>query len=374
MRRNYGYDTYRGKSKFRTFLKIIIAVLAIILVLLVGAFFFLQRYMVVSADGVRFELPFGSKAETPSPSLPLTVESLPPVVTDTPSPSPSATPTYTRAVSFSSDLLSGGALQALYAEGGSALAAYTGGNTANAILTMKNTDGLLGYISNLTLAKEVRSSSGEAARNGDIQALTAPGGPVYAAAYVSCFRDNTAPYQNNRLALRTTIGNWRGPGDIRWMSPAVAEARQYVTDICGELANLGFREILLDNAAFPTTGELTRIVTGERYSPAAFETTVSQFYLQVRQTLDNADSHPILSVVTDKTTLDEGRNPLSGQSLESLCKYADRLYADLGGADPSAYYEKLKLAGMKDPESNLVVLLSAAPAGEVAYSWAVLPT
>ena len=58
-RNHYGYGAYRGRSKFRTFLKFVIAVLAVVLALLVGAFFFLQRYMVVSSTGgIYFDLPF----------------------------------------------------------------------------------------------------------------------------------------------------------------------------------------------------------------------------------------------------------------------------------------------------------------------------
>ena len=54
----YGYGSYRGRSRLRTVLKMIIVLLAVILVLAVAALLFLQRYMVFSADGVRFELPF----------------------------------------------------------------------------------------------------------------------------------------------------------------------------------------------------------------------------------------------------------------------------------------------------------------------------
>lgn len=54
----YGYGSYRGRSRLRTVLKTIIVLLAVILVLAVAALLFLQRYMVFSADGVRFELPF----------------------------------------------------------------------------------------------------------------------------------------------------------------------------------------------------------------------------------------------------------------------------------------------------------------------------
>ena len=38
-RNHYGYGAYRGRSKFRTFLKFVIAVLAVVLALLVGGLF-----------------------------------------------------------------------------------------------------------------------------------------------------------------------------------------------------------------------------------------------------------------------------------------------------------------------------------------------
>ena len=64
-RNHYGYGAYRGRSKFRTFLKFVIAVLAVVLALLVGAFFFLQRYMVVSSTGgIYFDLPFLDREKT----------------------------------------------------------------------------------------------------------------------------------------------------------------------------------------------------------------------------------------------------------------------------------------------------------------------
>lgn len=137
------------------------------------------------------------------------------------------------------------------------------------------------------------------------------------AAYVSCFRDNTAPYQNNQLALRTSIGNWRGPGEIRWMTPENSDVRDYLAGVCGELAQLGFDEIILDYAAFPTEGDLSLILTGDRYNPDTFSQTVDAFYQQVRQAIGTGENAPVLSIVTDKTTLEQGTNALSGQTLAS---------------------------------------------------------
>ena len=44
-RNHYGYGAYRGKSKFRTFLKFLIAVLAVVLVLLVAGGWMLETLL-----------------------------------------------------------------------------------------------------------------------------------------------------------------------------------------------------------------------------------------------------------------------------------------------------------------------------------------
>lgn len=374
-RNHYGYGAYRGKSKLRTFLKFIIAVLAVVLVLLVAAFFFLQRYMVVSSTGgIYFDLPFlNREEESPPPSESgeapsIVVVSPTPELTPTPTPEPD--PVYTRAVALPDSLISGGGVQNLYTAGGEALAAYTGGHDAAPILTMKGIDGLLGYASSQTTAQAVGASPADEARNGELATLCSA---MDTAAYVSCFRDNTAPYQNNRLALRTSIGNWRGPGEIRWMTPENSDVRDYLAGVCGELAQLGFDEIILDYAAFPTEGDLSLILTGDRYNPDTFSQTVDAFYQQVRQAIGTGTDAPLLSIVTDKTTLAQGSNSLSGQTLSGLCAAADRLYVKLDGGDPADYYPALRDAGMENPEEDLVVILDQAPAGDLPYSWAVLP-
>ena len=374
-RNHYGYGAYRGKSKLRTFLKFVIAVLAVVLVLLVGAFFFLQRYMVVSSTGgIYFDLPFLNREEESPP--PSETEETPSIVVVSPSPTPEPTPSpepepvYTRAVALPDSLIAGGGVQNLYAAGGLDLTAYTGGSDAAPILTMKGIDGLLGYTSAQTVAQSVGASSADTARNGDLTALCSA---MDTAAYVSCFRDNTAPYQNNQLALRTSIGNWRGPGEIRWMTPENADVRAYLAGVCSELAGLGFDEIILDYAAFPTEGDLSLILTGDRYNPDTFSQTVDAFYQQVRQAIGPGENAPLLSIVTDKTTLAQGSNPLSGQTLSGLCAAADRLYVKLDGGDPADYYPALREAGMENPEENLVVILDQAPIGDLPYSWAVLP-
>lgn len=376
MRRNYGYGSYHGRGGFRTFLKVVIAILAVVLVVLVAGYFFLQQYAVVTDEGVRFEIPFfRNDTPKPSPSDPIVIETPSVIVTPTPTPEPEPTFMYERKALMSSDILRLGdeAKQYFYD------LENKGEFNVGPIFTMKGTDGLLGYVSKLQLAKDMRTSSADLTLNTGAQSVNdINAGMMYNGAYISCFRDDSAPYHRNSLALRSGGGNWRDALNTRWMSPASADARDYVLGVCKEAMDLGFRELVLDYAAFPADdGRLAQITKGDAYNSATFETTVSGFYAQVREAIDlrwptEGSIKPKLCIVSDKRTLDEGSNPTTGQTLESLVQYADRIYVDLEGADPAPYYEKLKTAGMTQPEVNLVLLLQEAPVGEVPYSWAIL--
>ena len=55
--------------------------------------------------------------------------------------------------------------------------------------------------------------------------------------------------------------------------------------LCGELAALGVDELVLEQAAFPAEGELSRINGDENYDPAAFSAQVEAFLAQVSETL-----------------------------------------------------------------------------------------
>ena len=74
MRKNYGYDAYRGRSPLRGILKWIIALLAVVLVLTVAALLWLQQFMVYSSEGGRLVFPW-TEQNTPSASSSAELES-----------------------------------------------------------------------------------------------------------------------------------------------------------------------------------------------------------------------------------------------------------------------------------------------------------
>lgn len=356
-RYSYGYGSYHGRSGFRTFLKVLIVLLLVVLVLAVLAVLLLDRYWVYDKNGARLELPFlHQEAERPTP----TPGEQGGLILVSPSPSPQPQATYLQAVMLPrTALYDGTAQQQVEAAGANA-----------AIFDMKADDGTLGYISEIELARTIGSSASDPALNAAIESLCA--GDLYTIARVSCFRDNTAPYQKNSLSIKTYSGyNWRDAGDIRWMSPTNEEARQYVVDVCVELAQLGFDEIVLDYAAYPTDGKLQNIKTGSSYDASAFSSIVSGFYDQVRTALAPYPQVR-LSIVTDAETVTNGSNPSSGQTSQMLCQVADRIWlTPAEGSIWSTYTGPLSAQGM-DPVAGIVAVTTQP--GTTDQSWAILTT
>ncbi len=337
MRTSYGYDTYRGRTKLQTALTVLIVILLVVLLLAVAAFFFLQRYMVYTDDGqARLELPF-LQQETPAPpaptqNQPLVIVTAEPAATPTPEPTPAPAelPAIAPVSLFRAAVTEGSAQRLVTAAGGNA-----------ALLNMKANDGSLGYVSSLPRAVSAGTSAAEPELNGQILAVT--GSELYTIARVSCFKDNLAPKMDNSLAIKTNSGyNWRDGDDTRWMNPTVPAARQYVTEICVELADMGFDEILLDGSGWPTTGNLNYIKVGEAYDPSNLTGAVETFYWEVREALGEKDV--LLSISVEAGELN-GASALSGQTAGLLGQYADRVYV-LGAETVGACDEVLAAAGL----------------------------
>ena len=305
--RRYGYDPYHGRSRGRTALKILIGVLLCLLVLAVAALLFLEPYIHYTSDGVRVELPFfQGKGEEPDPP-----EDTTPLQLTTPSPSPTNTPE--PETDFRGVLLPAAALT----DGTAQSQVDSNGGTA-AIFSMKGTDGALGYQSQTTLG----TSSEQEGINEAIQTLN--GGELYTVAWLSCFRDNTLPWNNRALGIHSNSGNWRDDESIRWSSPAVESVRTYVAQVCGELAGLGFDELLLDNCGYPTRGTVSYIKSDSNYDPDTLTQTMETFFQTLDQTMAQYPEVKV-SVVTSLSVLNGGSDG-SGLTLDLLKQYADKVY------------------------------------------------
>lgn len=322
--RRYGYDPYHGRSRGRTALKILIGVLLCLLVLAVAALLFLEPYIHYTSDGVRVELPFfQGKGEEPDPP-----EDTTPLQLTTPSPSPTNTPE--PETDFRGVLLPAAALT----DGTAQSQVDSNGGTA-AIFSMKGTDGALGYQSQTTLG----TSSEQEGINEAIQTLNE--GELYTVAWLSCFRDNTLPWNNRALGIHSNSGNWRDDESIRWSSPAVESVRTYVAQVCGELAGLGFDELLLDNCGFPTRGTVSYIKSDSNYDPDTLTQTMETFFQTLDQTMEQYPEVKV-SMVTSLSVLNGGSDG-SGLTLDLLKQYADKVYVQVPEGETIPTIEGLEI-------------------------------
>lgn len=361
-RDRYGYYTYYGGGGPSPIIKVIVIVLAVVVLSLVAAVWGLQRYMVYSEDGGKLVLPWSqqtsedgsdgaaasaeaigdtSKAE-PDVSKVITDEPEKPKKPEQPK---EITGDSVRAVQLDQDaLLNGDAKTLLEAEKADAV-----------VLEMKKPDGMLGFVSEQELAvrlgrsaqKKTDPATGETVDQAAqiVKKLKEQG--VYTIAYVDCFEDKTMGGQED-LSFITTYGyHWMGPNnDYGWGNPSKESVRDYLVGVVGELSDMGFDEILLYNAGFPTEGKLDGIRVDEEYDAAKFAEIIDGFYEDAAKAAQKGGAK--LSVVTSADTIQTGNNALSGQTLNNLSKL-DRVWmTEAGDNDLNALEQALAKAGMQE--------------------------
>lgn len=180
------------------------------------------------------------------------------------------------------------------------------------ILPMKTADGALGYVSALPLAADAGASSGDPDRNEALRALNDTPG-LYTVAQVSCLRDSALVREEPGLSLHRVSGSpWLDESRQGWLDPAQPQVQSYLIDLCQELAQLGFDEILLTDCGFPTQGDLDSLRAVEEK-----EETLETFCRQLQGAL--ADTPVTLSVMgqRDSVTAD----PVSGQTTALLATF-----------------------------------------------------
>jgi hypothetical protein len=345
---------YRGRRKSSTALLVLVTVLAVLLVIGILFVLSLGEYMEYTEDGVRLNLPW--LQETSDSSAPPDSSEL--IVTDDPDPVVSQeepvvveTTLQLTAVEVSpSAVTDGTAATQVAAVGGNAL-----------VVTVKDLEGHLAWQSQNELAIAARDKSGTSLNGTEafsqaVQAL-AQQDDLYLVARVNCFEDLWMCVYSRSMALTTQGGKlWYDSDGMPWLSPANADARAYLTDLCRELADLGFDEILLDCAGFPGTGRRTSIAVGTNY-PTDLSGVVSSWLAELDAAL--ADSGVWLSVQTTADVLTVG--DATGLTAQGLASAADRVWLD-GSGDVTASVQVLTQAGLEETDQRLVVT-GQAPVG-----------
>ena len=361
----YGYQEYRGRGSGRSVLIFIIALLAVLLIAGVAFMFVMGDYIKYTATGIEIDWPWRDQAPSAPPVIsdPVVIETdelvvtLEPTSEPTPTPAPTPTPTPEpqyeplAAVTVTADQLRyGSAAQAVANAGGSAL-----------VVEMKATTGKLAWQSQTELAASLKAN---AANNGVADAIRAlaQNGDLYLIARVHCFRD-----QNLAAAgigpLMTRGGNvWHDYSGVNWSSPANQQAADYLSALCLELADMGFDEILLDDAGYPWEGEMFALATNDN-RPEDRTVPVAAFLQRIAGELKETDVR--LSVYVYEK-LNPGDEVYSGMTASVLAQSAGRVWLDKR-VSREHYESILSVSGLDDPAARVVAPAANAAAGGSWY-------
>ncbi len=352
----YGYSEYRGRSgRGRPVLIFIIALLAVLLVAGVAFMYFMGDYIKYTDRGMEIDWPWMNSAvpEPPELSDPVVLESDRVEVTveptQEPTPTPVPEPQYQplAAVTVTADQIRGGtAAQSVANAGGNAL-----------VVEMKAGSGRLAWQSQTDLAA---SLSINAADNSLAQAVRdlAQAGDIYLVARVNCFKDR-ALAERRIGTLMTQGGNiWYDFFGMSWTSPANQQVTDYLSALCQELADMGFDEILLDNAGYPYDGQVGVLATSEN-RPEDRTVPVSAFYARLAGELE---AKAVCLSVCAYEDLAPGDEVYSGMTAGVLAQNVGRVWLD-AGVSREHYEAILATGGFDNPAARIVSPAGAAGEG-----------
>lgn len=316
---------YRGRRKYTWLITLVLFVLAFIIIGLVWLFDYLQRYVVYEKDGLSIMLPymredddpFAARVEDDLYDFDRPVVDAEIVVDEAGfddlqlGVGENLTPVRARYVPAPS--VTGAQL--------TYLAASLAGEGQNALmLQLKTSNGHLSYKSGVGLPDSYGVNGEE-----DIsQAVAQIAGQeeIYLVAEIATLIDDAMALRNLPLALKDSRGQVITEGGGSWLDPYNRGTRQYITDIMGELAAMGFDEVVLTGIAHPRAEDI--VYSQEMTNAPSIASSVSTFALRMCEAAHELGMK--CSVMCQTAELRMGNGAEIGQSPELLFSLFDRVY------------------------------------------------
>lgn len=239
---------YRERSSLALFFKIFGIVIAALIVLFIVIFFWFQRYIVYTGEGLELKIPFlnflyEGEESNPTPSVSLVIDESETVSDDVQTSPEDIPPENNKLVGIEVESLDGAEIEELLLEldGAEADAVY---------VNMKSISGELMYLSrsetvvdfDITVGPDISATLAQLKERG-----------VYLVAYISCFADDIFATRCTSASLLDENGEvYTDERNIRWLDPRSEKTMSYFTDICRELSELGFDEVVLTDFSVPT--------------------------------------------------------------------------------------------------------------------------
>ena len=363
MARSNGPEVYRGRRKRLNVLGVVFGALAALILLTVVLFFGLQKYIVFEHDGVRVALPGAAAGEDgPLPNDETAPEQVNAVleITD---------PDYSAVPAAAGEGLANMAAvfvpaQDVSMSGVGRYMSVMSSYGANAlVLEVKPVSGQLVWASSSPTAAAY-SLNGTL----DLEAMVAAlrqqdeDDELYLVAQLSCCIDGLLAERCPSAALRFATGAAYADSEGAWLDPYSATVSAYLSELCSELAEMGFDELLLKSLSLPITEEAIGFSVELSSTPTP-EAAVCGLAVELTNALEAYDI-PV-SAILDTTSLRSGLADKSGQNLELFGKVFDRLCsatdsAWLSGVDRDSIDQYLTLGSL---ETRYVPIMSYVPEG-----------
>ena len=363
MARSNGPEVYRGRRKRLNVLGVVFGALAALILLTVVLFFGLQKYIVFEHDGVRVALPGAAAGEDGALPNDETAPEQVNAVLEITDPDYSAVP-----AAAGEGLADMAAVfvpaQDVSMSGVGRYMSVMSSYGANAlVLEVKPVSGQLVWASSSPTAAAY-SLNGTL----DLEAMVAAlrqqdeDDELYLVAQLSCCIDGLLAERCPSAALRFATGAAYADSEGAWLDPYSATVSAYLSELCSELAEMGFDELLLKSLSLPITEEAIGFSVELSSTPTP-EAAVCGLAVELTNALE-AYAIPV-SAILDTTSLRSGLADKSGQNLELFGKVFDRLCsatdsAWLSGVDRDSIDQYLTLGSL---ETRYVPIMNYVPEG-----------
>ena len=363
MARSNGPEVYRGRRKRLNVLGVVFGALAALILLTVVLFFGLQKYIVFEHDGVRVALPGAAAGEDGALPNDETAPEQVNAVLEITDPDYSAVPA-TAGEGLADMAAVFVPAQDVSMSGVGRYMSVMSSYGANAlVLEVKPVSGQLVWASSSPTAAAY-SLNGTL----DLEAMVAAlrqqdeDDELYLVAQLSCCIDGLLAERCPSAALRFATGAAYADSEGAWLDPYSATVSAYLSELCSELAEMGFDELLLKSLSLPITEEAIGFSVELSSTPTP-EAAVCGLAVELTNALEAYDI-PV-SAILDTTSLRSGLADKSGQNLELFGKVFDRLCsatdsAWLSGVDRDSIDQYLSLGSL---ETRYVPIMSYVPEG-----------
>ncbi len=327
-------EFYRGKRKKKGPSLIITIIVLAIIAFVVLLFYGLQKYIVITNDGLHLEIPMLMEDSlSQSDGENTGVQSFDPVDAEL----EIGPPDYSNIKASSGEGLS--EMKSVFVPAASVTASGVEGylaksSEANAVLLdVKTVTGMLVWESDADIAKGY-GTNGSVDLKSIVSSLKDR--DIYVAVRMCCFVDNTLASRYTQLALRTSDGKPYSDSSGAWLDPTNAVVRGYISDLCRELSKMGVDEIVLLGMRLPDTAGLQFAYSSTSAAQPTPVSAISGFGINLTRNLRSISAS--LSVqLTSQTAMSSGIDSVTGQNAEIFFKVFDRVYctAESGSAADS---------------------------------------